>query len=283
MDEVLGRDGTWTFDHEAVRLIPGHGRGVHKLRQAIGEVTVPLEAIAGMSFEPARKGGRLRLRLREGADPLTQATAGKLGDNADPYTLANDAGQSATSQYFAEVVRTALLVAQIPASPTDRYLLPTPHLPISATAGDGTAHFDGENVRLEWNWMAKESKTAAGPTQIAVGDIAAVEWQPQGGFSYGYLRFRPKNPGNTPAPENDRNCLAWGMQREGGTTSLFASAVVARLPHPFAAPALPAAPQQDPGDPDAMLRRLRELGELHRAGVLTDEEFTAAKQALLRL
>jgi hypothetical protein len=32
-----------------------------------------------------------------------------------------------------------------------------------------------------------------------------------------------------------------------------------------------------------MLRRLRELGELHRAGVLTDEEFTAAKQALLRL
>jgi hypothetical protein len=282
MDEVLGRDGTWTFDLEAVRLIPGHGRGVHKLRQAIGEVTVPLEAIAGMSFEPARKGGRLRLRMREGADPLTQATAGKLGDNADPYTLAIDPDQTATSQYFAEVVRTALLVQQIPAASAEKYLLPAPGVPISATAGDGSVHFDGENVRLEWNWMAKESKTAAGPTQMVLGDIAAVEWQPQSGFSHGYLRMRPKNPGNTPEPENDRNCLSWGLQREGGTTALLASAVVARMPHPFAAPALPA-PQQDAGDPDAMLRRLRELGELHRAGVLTDEEFTAAKQAVLRL
>ncbi|HEX2316000.1 MAG TPA: SHOCT domain-containing protein, partial [Thermomonospora sp.] len=33
---------------------------------------------------------------------------------------------------------------------------------------------------------------------------------------------------------------------------------------------------------DALLRRLRELGELHREGVLTDEEFATAKQALLR-
>ncbi|MFD0855703.1 SHOCT domain-containing protein [Actinomadura adrarensis] len=30
-----------------------------------------------------------------------------------------------------------------------------------------------------------------------------------------------------------------------------------------------------------MLRRLRELGELHREGVLTDEEFAAAKRTLL--
>jgi hypothetical protein len=30
------------------------------------------------------------------------------------------------------------------------------------------------------------------------------------------------------------------------------------------------------------LRRLRELGDLHRDGILTDEEFATAKQALLR-
>ncbi|MER5836080.1 SHOCT domain-containing protein, partial [Streptomyces sp. NPDC002130] len=35
-------------------------------------------------------------------------------------------------------------------------------------------------------------------------------------------------------------------------------------------------------DHDALLRRLRELGELHRTGVLTDEEFTLAKQAILK-
>ncbi|MFE7431161.1 SHOCT domain-containing protein, partial [Streptomyces sp. NPDC057545] len=33
---------------------------------------------------------------------------------------------------------------------------------------------------------------------------------------------------------------------------------------------------------DVLLRRLRELGELHRSGVLTEDEFTAAKQAVLK-
>ncbi|MBT2908656.1 SHOCT domain-containing protein, partial [Streptomyces sp. McG8] len=53
----------------------------------------------------------------------------------------------------------------------------------------------------------------------------------------------------------------------------------------------PRAPEADgpapPGrgaedDHDALLRRLRELGELHRSGILTDEEFTLAKQAILK-
>ncbi|MBP8539492.1 SHOCT domain-containing protein, partial [Streptomyces sp. MK37H] len=29
-------------------------------------------------------------------------------------------------------------------------------------------------------------------------------------------------------------------------------------------------------------RRLRELGDLHQSGILTEEEFTTAKQAVLR-
>lgn len=69
--------------------------------------------------------------------------------------------------------------------------------------------------------------------------------------------------------------------------ALVAAAVVARLPHPRAprapdAPA-PAAPASAAGDDhDVLLRRLRELGELHGAGILTDEEFTTAKQAVLK-
>jgi hypothetical protein len=70
---------------------------------------------------------------------------------------------------------------------------------------------------------------------------------------------------------------------------LLAAAVVARLPHPSVGPAGAAAPalttrDTEPasdGDHDTLLRRLRELGELHRDGVLTDEEFVAAKQAIL--
>ncbi|MEY7980075.1 SHOCT domain-containing protein, partial [Streptomyces pilosus] len=44
----------------------------------------------------------------------------------------------------------------------------------------------------------------------------------------------------------------------------------------------PPAPRPSGDDHDALLRRLRELGELHRSGVLTDEEFTLAKQAVLK-
>jgi hypothetical protein len=50
------------------------------------------------------------------------------------------------------------------------------------------------------------------------------------------------------------------------------------------APGLPpgAVPSPASGDDhDALLRRLRELGELHRDGVLTDDEFALAKQAVL--
>lgn len=108
--------------------------------------------------------------------------------------------------------------------------------------------------------------------------------------------------------------------RETGGSVLLAAAVTARLPHPAqarpsrvrtqdAAPApLPLTKGGDgaaAGEPqgadtagtdtggtdtagtapaaghDGLLRRLRELGELHREGVLTDEEFTAAKKAVI--
>jgi hypothetical protein len=76
MAEIIQRDGTWTFDGETLRLVPGRDKGVHLLRRTLGELTVPLQALAGVSFEHGKKSGRLRLRLRDGADPLLQATGG---------------------------------------------------------------------------------------------------------------------------------------------------------------------------------------------------------------
>ena len=52
---------------------------------------------------------------------------------------------------------------------------------------------------------------------------------------------------------------------------------------PEVRPELPSAPVPSAEDDhDALLRRLRELGELRRTGVLSDEEFTLAKQAVLK-
>jgi uncharacterized membrane protein len=46
-------------------------------------------------------------------------------------------------------------------------------------------------------------------------------------------------------------------------------------PQAYAQPAAPAAPEADP------IERLKELGQLHESGVLTDQEFAAAKAKIL--
>ncbi|MBM7167847.1 DUF4429 domain-containing protein [Streptomyces sp. G44] len=293
MAEIIQRDGTWTFDGETLRLVPGHDKSVSLLRKTLGELAVPLEALAGIAFEHGKKSGRLRLRLRDGADPLLQATGGKLADSGDPYRLAVEPDRYGVAEYLVDEVRGALLVEQIPAAPCTAYLLPGPSVPLSVSAGDGTASFDGEHVRLEWNWKTEEAKSAAGSRSLALADIAAVEWQPALGLENGCLRFTLRDaPAKTAArtpPKYDPNAVElWGFKKDP-LMALVAAAVQARLPHPAA----PAAPSDSPPavtsppaapaeDHDALLRRLRELGELHRAGILTEEEFTAAKQAVLR-
>lgn len=283
MAEVIGRDGTWTFDGLVLRIVPGHGgRAVHPLRQGLGELEVPLEAIAGVSYEPGRRGGRLRLRLRDGADPLLQVAGGALDDSSYPYQLTVGNDRSGVAEFLTEDVRNYLLVERIPAGPVDRYLLAGPGVPVTAAAGDGTGHFDGERIRLEWNWMAESSKTSAGPRTIALSEVEGVELHPSVGLDSGHLRFRLKDGARPSSPRHDPNALMlWGFKKEGAAVALLAAAVVARLPHPKAVPA-PPAPRRAPEDPDAMVRRLRELGELHRTGVLTEEEFALAKQAVLR-
>ncbi|MFC4008000.1 DUF4429 domain-containing protein [Nonomuraea purpurea] len=281
MAEIAVHDGSWTFNGEFLRIVPGSDKGVHELRKTMGEVVVPMEAIAGMAFEPSRKGGHLRLRLRKGADPLSDAVAGSLGPPADPYRLAVPKARAGVAEYFADEVRDTLLVYQTPNSPCDDYLLPGPGVPISATAGDGTAIFDGERVRLEWSGFASSDKDRAGPQEYPLSDLVGVEWKPQSGMGYGTLRFRVKGEGPAQPPQKDPRCVSWGVQRFGGATALVAAAVLARLPRETAELPPPPPPVSDDVH-DAVLRRLAELGELHRSGVLTDDEFAMAKQAVIR-
>ncbi|MGV9240265.1 DUF4429 domain-containing protein, partial [Streptomyces nigra] len=163
MAEIIQRDGTWIFDGDALRLIPGRDKSVGVLRATLGELVVPLGALAGISFEQGKRSGRLRLRLRDGADPLLLATGGRLTEPHDPYQLVVEPDRYGVAEYLVDEVRNALLLDEVPADPVDRYLLPGPSVPLSFSAGDGTAGFDGEQVRLEWNWKTEEAKAAGGP------------------------------------------------------------------------------------------------------------------------
>ncbi|MFD0284224.1 DUF4429 domain-containing protein [Streptomyces lutosisoli] len=286
MAEIIQRDGTWAFDGNALRMTPGRNKNVSPLRTMLGELTVPLGALAGVSFEQGRKTGRLRLRLRDGADPLLQATAGKLAEPNDPYQLTVESDRYGVAEYMVDEIRNALLLDQVPSGPVDSYLLPGPSVPLSASAGDGTASFDGEHVRLEWNWKTEDAKSAAGTRTLALTDITAVEWHPAIGLENGSLRFTVRGAETKAPPKYDPNSVElWGFKKDP-LMALVAAAVQARLPHPTASPAptgkepVKELPQE--ADHDALLRRLRELGDLHKEGVLTSEEFTLAKQAVLK-
>lgn len=296
MAEIIQRDGTWAFDGSMVRITPGLHRSVPLFRQTYGEIAVPLEAVAGIVFEPERKRGRLRMRLREGADPLLQATGGRLPDPADPYRLLVDIDRAGVAEYVAEEIRNSLLLDQIPKEPAKAYLLPGPPVPVSVRSSDGTVSFDGTQVRIDWSDTSDRVKRATGPRIINIGDLVQVEWLPNSGYEDGFLRFvTQETVFSKLPPEKDPYALdLWGSARRDLLTALVATAVTARLPHPStrtgpeqdeqrAARPRPAASVPPPADHhDVLLRRLRELGELHRDGVLTDEEFAMTKAAVLR-
>ncbi len=122
------------------------------------------------------------------------------------------------------------------------YLLPGPPLPLSVSAGDGTVSFDGERVRLEWNWKTEDAKAAAGPRTLAVADLEGVDWQPAAGLENGHLRFLVRHaPTKVPAKYDPNAVELWGFKKDP-LMALVAAAVQARLPHPStpAAPALAA-------------------------------------------
>ncbi|MEV0906197.1 DUF4429 domain-containing protein [Streptomyces hokutonensis] len=290
MAEIIQKDGTWIFDGDALRLTPGRDKNVGLFRRTLGELVVPLGALAGVSFEQGRKSGRLRLRLRDGADPLLHATGGRLTEGDDPYQLTVESDRYGVAEYFVDEVRNALLLDGVPADPVAEYLLPGPAVPLSVSAGDGTASFDGEHVRLEWNWKTEDAKSAAGARTLAVTDLVGVEWRPSAGLENGYIRFAVRHAPTKAPPKYDPNSVElWGFKKDP-LMALIAAAVHARLPHPGAeADVRPERPESareltaaaEDGH-DALLRRLRELGELRRDGVLTDEEFSMAKQAVLK-
>lgn len=165
------------------------------------------------------------------------------------------------------------------------------------TRCDATASFDGERIRLDRNWKTEESKTSGGPRTILLPDLELVEWVPAAGLENGYLRFVVAKATATAAPKYDPHAVVLYGFTKDPLMPLVAAAVVARMPHP-GAPAKslavqPPAPERpadapptvgDEGDVDhdALLRRLRELGDLHQSGIPTEAEFTTAKQAVLR-
>lgn len=278
-DVLAGFHAAWEFESDSVLIRYERGIRTPKLFQALGERRVPLEAIAGVSLTPGKRGTvALRMELRPGADPLMEAAAGQLKESGDPYRLVLPAERETLAEYYHDELRAQLKES----GAAEEFLLAAPEVPLQFKAYDGKASFDGNIVRFRWFWTgASSAKWKAGDQSFPVAELSGVEWRSPEVFE-GHLRLlrRDSADGQPAQADQDPAAVVFGLGYGPVHESLpFAAAVLSAVRRSGPVAAVPAsAPRRDPAD---IADRIRHLGELHEAGLVTDEEFSVKKAELL--
>ncbi|MGW1022157.1 DUF4429 domain-containing protein [Streptomyces sp. NPDC002577] len=300
-DVLAGFHAAWEFDSDSVLIRFERGIRAPKLFQALGERRIPHEAIAAVTLTPGKRGTVvLHAVPRPGADPLMDAAAGQLKESSDPYRLVLPAERETLAEYYADELRAVLAPddSRDDAAPPGRPLVAPPEPPLHFKAYDGKASFDGDSVAFRWFWTgASSAKWKAGDQSFRVTDLSGVEWRSPEVFE-GHLRLLHREVSVTRPAQADQDpaSVVFGLGYGPVHESLpFAASVLAavRASGPAAVTgagaAAAAAAGSLPGagaraarpDPADIADRIRHLGELHKAGLVTDTEFTAKKAELL--
>ncbi|MEU1051837.1 DUF4429 domain-containing protein [Streptomyces sp. NPDC005876] len=278
-DVLAGSHAAWEFGSDSVLIRYERGLRTPRLFQVLGERRIPVEAIAGVTLTPGRRGTVvLRLEPRPGADPLTEAAAGQLKESCDPYRLVLPAECGTLAEHCADELRGRLPDAG--AGPAGRHLVAAPEPPLQFKAYDAKASFDGTSVSFRWFWTgASSAKWKAGDQTFPVAGLSGVEWRsPE--VTEGYLRLQRREEVAAGVPvDQDPACVVFGLGYGAVHESLpFAAAVLSAVRAAGGAAVPVAVVRRDPAD---IAERIRHLGELHRAGLVTDEEFSVKKAELL--
>lgn len=276
-DVLAGFHAAWEFESDSVRIRYERGIRTPRLFQTLGERRVPLAALESVTLTPGKRGTVvLRAEPRAGADPLMEAAAGQLKDGSDPYRLVLPAERETLAEHYAAELRSLLTES----GPAERFLVAAPEAPRQFKAYDGKASFDGKAVHFRWSWTgASTAKWKAGDQRFAVADLGGVEWRSPEVFE-GHLRLLRRDLVQAAAPaDQDPAAVVFGLGYGPVHESLpFAAAVLEAVRARGTAAVPAAAGRRDPAD---VAERIRHLGELHEAGLVTDEEFSAKKAELL--
>ncbi|MFD4377620.1 DUF4429 domain-containing protein [Streptomyces sp. NPDC058486] len=283
-DVLAGIHATWELESDALVIRFERGIRTPRLFQALRERRVPYEALASATLAPGRRGTVvLHAVPRPGVDPLMEAAGGQLKDACDPYRLALAADREDAAARLRDAL--AEVIPAEPADPFDTgFLVAAGQGPLSFKAYDGKAAFDGSSeVSFRWSsTMATSEKWKTGDQVFSVRELSGVEWRTPDSPG-GFLRLLPRSgaPG-AERPDHDPASVVFGLGYGPVHDSLpFAAAVLAAIRAKDRAPVPAGARSAAHGDPGAIAERIRHLGELHRAGLVTDEEFTAKKSELL--
>ncbi|MFI6979327.1 DUF4429 domain-containing protein [Embleya sp. NPDC050154] len=158
--------------------------------------------------------------------------------------------------------------------------------PLYAKGHNGQLSFDGEFVTITRDGWVARSAFGRSEKRLHVSQISAVQWKGSG-LTLGYIEFtlsggRERHSRMArQAQDNAKNENAVIVTKKTEPAFLairtaVEQAIAEQHQAPAASPAAaPPAPAND------MASQFRQLAELHAAGVLTDDEFTAAKGRLL--
>ncbi|MFB8024836.1 DUF4429 domain-containing protein [Streptomyces sp. NPDC056465] len=296
-DVLAGIHATWEFDTDSVLIRFERGIRAPKLFQSLRERRIPYAALSSVTLTPGKRGTVvLHAVPRPGADPLLEAAAGQLKEGNDPYRLVLPAERETLAEYYADELRGVLPdEADLPA---EQFMVTAPEAPMRFKAYDGRAGFDGSLVSFRWFWTgASSAKWKAGDQTFPVSELGGIEWRSPEAFE-GYFRLVPRGTpaeseaGTAPEPvaagrvqpDQDPAAVVFGLGYGQVHESLpFAAAVLESVRRtqsvPVATVPVPAGgTRRDPAD---IAERIRHLGDLHQAGLVTDAEYSAKKAELL--
>ncbi|MFF9634532.1 DUF4429 domain-containing protein [Streptomyces bacillaris] len=283
-DVLAGIHATWEFDADSVLIRFERGIRTPKLLQSLRERRIPHAALSSVTLTPGKRDTVvLRAVPRPGADPLLEAAAGQLKEGCDPYRLVLPAERELLAEYYADELRSCL--GPVSDEPADRFLVAAPEAPMQFKAYDGRAGFDGERVSFRWFWTgASSAKWKAGDQTYRVSELAGIEWRSPEALD-GHLRLLPREGAEVGvAADQDPAAVLFGLGYGPVHESLpFAAAVLESVRRTASAPAVPAPVLVNAGrrDPADIAERIHHLGELHQAGLVTDDEYSAKKAELL--
>ncbi|MFE2018148.1 DUF4429 domain-containing protein [Streptomyces sp. NPDC059499] len=308
-DVLAGIHATWEFDTDSLLIRFERGIRTPRLFQSLRERRIPYAALSSVTLTPGRRGTVvLHAVPRPGADPLLEAAAGQLKDSCDPYRLVLPAERETLAEYYADELRA--LLGPDAAKHADRFLVAAPEAPMNFKAYDGRAGFDGVRVSFRWSWTgASSAKWKAGDQTFPVADLSGVQWRSPEALE-GYLRLvkrgtagdadeggpvhalGPDTAQGAPHPavphipvDQDPAAVVFGLGYGPVHESLpFAAAVLESVRRTQSVPVAAAAPAPVGGvrrDPADIAERIRHLGELHQAGLVTDDEYSVKKAQLL--
>jgi Domain of unknown function (DUF4429)/Short C-terminal domain len=280
MGEVLaGSNAAWEFGAESVLIRYDRGIRTPRLLHVLGERTVPYQALDSVELVPGRRGAVvLRARPRPGADPLMEVADGQLREPSDPYRLVVPQERAAQAEQRAEELRAAI---ERSGPAPGGFLVAAPRPPLQFKAIDAKALFDGRAVTFRLFWSgASSAKWKAGDQRFPVSGLSGVRWRSPEVLG-GHLRLLVRGVEQPADATQDPAAVTFGIGYGLVHESLpFAASVLAAIGSaPVTAPAESVPPAR--GTPEDVAARIRRLGELHSAGLVTDEEFTAKKADLL--